>query len=98
MNLDFNLNTILQIITLIGVLFAIYKYFRKPQEKSEINDAIFDVKFLALQDMIKKIELNDLHELKGIMNTHMTNQTIYEREVSNKLGGMEAKIDLLINK
>jgi hypothetical protein len=48
--------------------------------------------------MVKKIELNDLHELRGMMNTHITNQAIQDREIAEKIGGILAKLDILINK
>jgi len=93
-----NLSIIIQVITLLGIAWAIYNSLKKPQEKSEVNDAVFDTKFRSLEDMVKKIELNDLHELKGMFNTHITNQNSYERDMCGRLGGIEAKIDLLIKK
>ena len=93
-----NLSITIQILTLLGIVWAIYNSLKKPQEKSELNDAVFDNKFLSLENMVKKIELNDLHEIRGMMNTHITNQAVYERETAGKLGGIEAKLDILISK
>lgn len=98
MQIEFNLNTILQIATLLGLIFAAYFTLRKPQEKSEINDAVLDVKFETLEKKLELIKNNDLHELKGMFNTHIANQSIYERETASRLGAIEAKIDILINK
>lgn len=93
-----NLSITIQVLTLLGIAWAIYNSLKRPQEKSEINDAIFDAKFLSLENMVKKIELNDLHEIRGMMNTHITNQSVYEREMAEKLGGILARLDILIKK
>jgi len=93
-----NLSITIQVLTLLGIAWAIYNSLKRPQEKSEVNDAVFDNKFLSLENMVKKIELNDLHELRGIMNTHITNQAVYEREMAEKLGGILARLDILIKK
>ena len=93
-----NLSITIQVLTLLGIAWAIYASLKRPQEKSELNDAIFDSKFLSLENMVKKIELNDLHELRGMMNTHITSQAVHDREIAGKLGGIEARLDILIKK
>jgi hypothetical protein len=93
-----NLSITIQVLTLLGIAWAIYNSLKRPQERSELNDAVFNNKFLSLENMVKKIELNDLHELRGMMNTHITNQAIQDREIAEKIGGILAKLDILINK
>lgn len=100
---------IIQIATLIGIVFAVYLYFRKPQEDSIINDKVFNEKFKALsekfdtrfQDMkegVVKVLQNDLQEVKKGLTDHVTNQGIYEREMAGNIGKMDAKLDFLIKK
>jgi len=104
-----NISIVLQIATLIGIIFAVYLYFRKPQEESIINDKVFDQKFCGLsekfdtrfQDMkdgVVKVLQNDLQEVKNGLRDHVSNQGIYERELAGKIGGIDAKLDSLIKK
>ena len=88
----------LGIVALLNVGVVVWNGIRKPQEKSEVNDAVFDVKFQNLCERLDTIKNNDLHELKGMFNTHITNQGVYEREMVDKYARLETKIDMLIKK
>lgn len=98
MDLQEKIAIITQIITLVGILFAVYLYFKKPQIKGEENDLVFNEKLKGLEKTMNEIKLNDLHELKGMFNTHITNQNVCEREVSDKLARVETKLDMLLKK
>ena len=89
-----NISIVLQIATFIGIVFAVYLYFKKPQITSELNDAIFTEQFKNLtdkfddrfQDMkegVIKLMQNDLHELKSDVREHIKNQIINERSVAS---------------
>jgi hypothetical protein len=104
-----NLSVIIQVVTLLGVAWAIYNSLKKPQEESITNDKVFDQKFLSLtekfdtrfQDMkdgVVKVMQNDLQEVKQGLKDHVTNQGIYERDMAEKYGRFDAKLDVLINK
>jgi len=99
----------IQLLTLFGFIFGVYLYFRKPQEKSEMNDAIFAEQFRHLsetfttkfQDMkegVVKVMQNDMQELKADVREHVKNQIINEREVASKLAALDTKLEILIKK
>jgi hypothetical protein len=94
---------------IISMIFAAMNSLKKPQEVSEINDAVFDEKFKGItdkfdtrfQDMkdgVVKIMQNDIQEVKSDLRGHIQSQSIYERETACKLGGIDAKLDILIKK
>jgi predicted histidine transporter YuiF (NhaC family) len=74
MAFEFNLNTILQIITLVGVLFAVYHFFRKPQEKSEVIDAVFNERMTNYEKTTEKsvqLALNHSHTVESKLDAHI---------------------------
>jgi hypothetical protein len=104
-----NLSITIQVLTLLGIAWAIYASLKKPQEESITNDKVFEEKFTALsarfdtrfQDMkdgVVKVMQNDLQEVKQGLKDHVTNQGIYERDMAEKYGRFDAKLDVLINK
>lgn len=93
-----NISIVMQIATLLGIIYAVYNSFRKPQEQGEINDKVFDEKFANLTKQLETIKNNDLHELKGMFNTHVLNQNANEREVSDKIARLDTKLDFLLKK
>lgn len=88
----------MQAITILGVIFAVYLYFRKPQEKSEVNDAVFDVKFRALEDMVINLRDNHLHTLQSKLEAHISESQTAAIGSAEKMGRIEAKLDMLISK
>jgi len=88
----------LGIIALLNVVAMVWNSIKKPQVKSELNDAVFDVRFSSLEKLVTEMKLNDLHELKGLMNAHIVNQNTYEREMSDKYARLDENIKFLINK
>jgi uncharacterized circularly permuted ATP-grasp superfamily protein len=93
-----NISIVLQLATVIGVIFAVYLYFRTPQEKDEVFKAVLDEKFKNLSEKLDLLKNNDLHELKGLMDRHIMNQGISEREVSDKLARIDTKLEMLNKK
>jgi hypothetical protein len=91
MTLQEKISIAIQIITLVGIAFSVYLFIRKPQERSEITDAVFaeqfknlasnfDTRFQDMKDGVVKIMQNDLQEVKSDVREHARNQIIYERE------------------
>lgn len=93
-----NISIVVQICTLLGIIFGVFLYFRKPQEKDEIYKAVLDEKFKILAEKLDLLKNNDLHELKGLMDRHIMNQNISEREVSDKLARLDVRLETLIKK
>ena len=91
-----NLSTLLQIITLIGVIFAVYLYFRKPQETSAENDIRADEKYNALRDIVLNMRDNHLHTLESKIDTHIKESQDVAIIGAEKMGRIEAKQDILL--
>ena len=93
-----NTDLIYLTIAVGSAVFAVFLFFRRPQEKGEVNDAIFDERFSALKDLVVNLRDNHLHTIESKLDNHMTSQAQNELAVATKLGGIEAKLDMLINK
>lgn len=93
-----NISIILQILTVLGIIFAVYFYFRTPQEKSEVNDAVFDVKFNALEKLVVNLRDNHIHTLDEKLSKHISESQEVALRGAEKMGSIEAKLDMIINK
>lgn len=92
-----NIGLILQIATLLGIIFAIYSYFRKPQEQGEINDKVFDVKFDALEKTVINLRDNHIHSIAEKLDKHISESQDIALRSAERMGGIEAKIDILLS-
>lgn len=54
---------ILNAILIFGAIFAVYKYFRGPQEKTEKNDAVMAEQFKQLRLEFTNLRDNHIHTL-----------------------------------
>lgn len=92
------LQLIIGVLAIGGSVFGVFNFFRKPQEKAEIKDAVFDEKFNYLKEIVVNLRDNHIHTVDSKLDKHIEKQDIFEREVCGKLGGIEAKIDMIIKK
>ena len=76
-----NISIVIQISTLVGIIFAVYLYFRKPQEKGEMNDAVYAEKFSALEKTVVNLRDNHLHTLDLKID-----------ETNKRVGGVELQV------
>ena len=71
MDLSKILSLVLQALTLLGVLFAVYQYFRKPDEDAATKIALLEqgcgMKHTALDDVTASIN----QEIAIIKNNHL---------------------------
>lgn len=93
-----NLSIIIQLATLVGIIFGIYFVFRKPQEKSEIVDAVFQERFTQFDRELANLRDNHIHTLQSKMEAHIQESQIVAISSAEKLGRIEGKLDMLINK
>jgi len=93
-----NISIIVQISTLVGLIFSMYLYFRRPQEKSETNDAVFDVKFTALEKMVINLRDNHLHTIEEKLSRHISESQDVALRNAERMGAVEAKLDMLLKK
>lgn len=65
----------IKLSTLLGVIFAVYLYFRKPQEKSEVIDAVFNERMTNYEKTTEKavqLALNHSHTVESKLDKHIT--------------------------
>jgi len=104
-----NISIVIQIATLIGIIFGVYLYFRKPQEKSEQNDAVFSVEFKNLEKSFNEkftqsdrelanLRDNHIHTINEKLDKHIESQSKNEMLVCEKLARIETKQDLILTK
>lgn len=78
-----------------GAVFGSFVYFRTPQEKSEVNDAVFDEKFDSLKELVINLRDNHLHSIDSKLDKHIEDQTRNELIVAGTLGSISAKLDMI---
>ena len=69
-----NISLIIQIATLVGIIFGVYLYFRKPQEKSETTDAVFEERMSNYENTTEKsiqLALNHSHTVETKIDSHI---------------------------
>ena len=93
-----NISTLLQLLTLGGVIFAIYAYFRKPQEKGELIDAVFSERFTQFDRELANLRDNHIHTIDQKLSQHIEDQHKSEMNNIEKLSRLETKLDTLIRK
>ena len=98
MLLQEKISIIIQISTLIGLIFAVYLYFRKPQEKSDITDAVFDVRFNALEKTVINLRDNHIHTLDMKLDKHIQDNQIFMLENTKTCSRIETLIEQLMKK
>jgi len=98
MLLQEKISIIMQIATLIGLIFAVYLYFRKPQEKSDITDAVFDVRFNALEKTVINLRDNHIHTLDMKLDKHIQDNQIFMLENTKTCSRIETLIEQLMKK
>ena len=92
------LDLALKILTFIGVIFAVYHFFKKPQEKSEIVDAVFDTKFCNLEKTVINLRDNHLHTLETKLDQHIAQNQMYMLETTKTTTRIETLLEQLLKK
>jgi len=103
------LTYIIGILAVAGTIFGIYNVIRKPQEKGEVNDAVTEEKiknieketeskFASLKELVINLRDNHIHTIESKLDLHIENQVKNEMVIAEKLGGIDAKLDMLIKK
>ena len=86
------------IIAVASAVFAVFLFFRKPQEKGEVNDAVFDTKMSALKDLVINLRDNHLHTLECKLDKHIEENQRDAIKTAEINGRIEAKLDMIIKK
>jgi uncharacterized membrane protein len=93
MTIPFTTESIFFMITIVGVLFSIYRSYRDPQSKSEIGDAVMSERISVLGATVQKIVSNDLPHIDARVQVINDNQVKLMVDVSSKF----AKIEAILN-
>ena len=104
-----NISIVIQISTLVGMIFGVYILFRKPQEESVKNDAVYSVEFKNLEKTfsdrflmsdkeLANLRDNHIHTLGLKIDSHIDSQQKNEMIVCEKLARIETKLEVLIQK
>ena len=93
-----NISIVLQVATLVGIVFAVYLYFRTPQEKGEINDRLFQERLDNMQDLFINLRDNHIHTLETKLDRHIEESQNVALKGAEKMGSIEAKLDMLLKK
>lgn len=72
------------IIAIISALFGVIMFVRKPQEKSEVNDAVFDERFNSLKEIVVNMRDNHLHTLECKLDKHIEKQIENEKIIAEQ--------------
>lgn len=89
---------IIQGATIIGIIFTVYLYFRKPQERSDIQDAVFDVKFNSLEKLVTNLRDNHLHTLETKLNTYIAEQQVHREAMIRQMTRIETLLEERLKK
>lgn len=103
------LQLIIAILAIGGSVFGVFNFFRKPQIKSEVNDAVFnemvkglkketDIKYDSIKELVINLRDNHMHTIDLKLDKHIENDDSFQRDVCGKLGGIQATLDILIKK
>jgi flagellar basal body-associated protein FliL len=85
---------IIYLVIAVGTtVFSVYLYFRKPQEKSEVNDAVFDVKFQTLEKLVTNLRDNHIHTIESKLDLHIENQNKSELTMAKTIGRIETILE-----
>jgi hypothetical protein len=86
----------IKLSTLLGVIFAVYLYFRRPQEKSETADAVFYERMSNYEKTTEKsiqLALNHSHTVESKLDQHIRDNTIFALESTKSLSKIESLLE-----
>jgi hypothetical protein len=81
------------VIAIISAIFAVYLYFRKPQELSESNDRLFNYQLDEMSKTITNLKDNHLHTLQTKLDCHIDENHKYVQEDIKWKSKMETLLD-----
>jgi predicted histidine transporter YuiF (NhaC family) len=96
-----NISIVIQISTLVGMIFGVYLYFRKPQEKSETTDAVFEERMKNYESSTEKaiqLALNHSHTVEAKLDLHISQSSQKGIEDARWQGRVETLLENLVKK
>jgi len=86
----------IKLSTLLGVIFAVYLYFRRPQEKSETADAVFCERMTNYEKTTNeaiKLALNHSHTVESKLDGHIKDNQLFALETTKSLSRIETLLE-----
>ena len=80
-------------ITTLGVIFAVYRSFRLPDEEAKLHLAVLDVKLENLEKAIQKISSNDLPHIDAQLQDIRITMARHDTLVAEKFATLFAVFD-----
>jgi hypothetical protein len=84
---------IIGITVLANVGLTIYNSIKKPQQKGEVTDAIFEQKISTLRDTVVNLRDNHLHTIESKLDLHIDNQNKSELTMAKTIGRIETILE-----
>jgi hypothetical protein len=88
----------LGIVALLNVGAVLWTSIRKPQETSQLNDAIFEERFNSLNATVTNLRDNHLHTLDSKLESHTRENQIFALETTKSLTKLETLMEQLLKK
>ena len=88
----------LGIVALLNVGVVVWSSIRKPQEKSTLNDAIFEERFNGLNATVTNLRDNHLHTLESKLDKHICDNQLFAIENTKSLTRVETLLEQLLKK
>lgn len=85
-------------IAIVSALFGVIMWVRRPQEKSEVTDAVYAEKFSSLEKLVLNLRDNHLHTLEVKLDSHIDKQHCSDIENVKQHEQILTKLDFLIKK
>ena len=92
--MELDIPFIIQIFTLLGIIWAVYNGVSKPQQKGELTDAVFAERFTQFDRELANLRDNHIHTLGLKLDKHIEDQHNNEILICEKL----ARIETLLKK
>lgn len=80
-------------ITILGVIFAVYRTFKQPDDDAKLHLAVLDVKLETLDKTILKIASNDIPHIDAQLQDIRTTMSRHDTLVAEKFATLFAVFD-----
>ena len=97
-DMELDLPFIIQILTLLGIVWAVYNGVSKPQQKGELTDAVFAERFTQFDRELANLRDNHIHTLDSKLSQHITDNANSNIETVRMLSRIETQIETLLKK
>ena len=88
----------LGIVALLNVGVVLWTSIKKPQEKSQLNDAIFEERFNSLNATVANLRDNHLHTLDSKLESHSRENQLFALETTKSLTKVETLLEQILKK